>query len=162
METADSIGGRIHARLRERNRSSTWLAGKIGVRERTVERWADGLHDPRSGQIAGIAQALEVSVAWVLLGREDPAVEQFIREGREDGIPPDEIIDAMIGLGNTARADEPTEARDELPADAPRAPLRSAEVLGRRPGGRASKRKVGRPRPQAPRPPRNPDEDPPS
>lgn len=160
---ARTIGARIGDRMELRGLEEIDIAAAARVSQSTVNRWINGISDPRAENIPAIARVLNVTEHWLITGDERSLVEKLVAEMREDGFDDAEILDTLSGLRNTREAAGTSEARAEPREDASPVPLRSAERHSARlRGAQADQKATGRRRPRAPRPPRNPDGDPPS
>ncbi len=64
------LGGRIGERIRERRKSAGMLqedlAKLMRVQSETVGRWENGQHPPKYNRLPDIAEALGVSVLWLI------------------------------------------------------------------------------------------------
>lgn len=60
------LGARIRYARRQAEIDQEELGRKIGVNRKTVGRWESGDGQPRALELSAIAEALGVSVAWLL------------------------------------------------------------------------------------------------
>ena len=58
---------RIKAVIAEKDRSSLWLAGQLGVNKTTVSKWCTNESQPRVEMLSRIAEALEVDIRELLV-----------------------------------------------------------------------------------------------
>lgn len=57
---------RIKAVLAEQNKTSKWLAGKLGMNESTVSRWCTNNMQPPIDKLSAIAKLLDVDIRDLL------------------------------------------------------------------------------------------------
>ena len=69
---AITTGGRVSAMMRERGVSASSLADSVRIQLSTLENYCAGRRIP-SDLLAGMAQKLETSVAYLLAISDDPA-----------------------------------------------------------------------------------------
>lgn len=69
---AITTGGRVSKLMRERGISAAALADSVGIQRSTLENYCAGRRIP-SDLLAGIAQELDTSVAYLLAISDDPA-----------------------------------------------------------------------------------------
>lgn len=62
MEMGESFGSRLKRAREAKGISVLALAGLTEIQPRTIERWEDGLHDPKIEDAAKVASALGVSL----------------------------------------------------------------------------------------------------
>ncbi|MBQ7263591.1 MAG: helix-turn-helix domain-containing protein [Synergistaceae bacterium] len=74
------------------------LGSALGVSIKTVQRWEQGLRDPRAGELRKLAEALGVSEMALLDG---PAPEEWTLEVKL-GESRKEVIDMSATMGNVA------------------------------------------------------------
>jgi transcriptional regulator with XRE-family HTH domain len=67
-----TVSGRIFALLAEKGKSQKNLADSIGISQRTISAWKSRNSDPPSDLICAIAAFFEVSLEWLLTGKERP------------------------------------------------------------------------------------------
>lgn len=70
MADVTLIGDGIQQRLDELGRKPVWLAGNLGVSEKTVDRWRLGRSAPHAEILVPIADTLGVTLDWLLRGHE--------------------------------------------------------------------------------------------
>ena len=66
MPTAEEVGRRIYHARREMDMTQRQLALRVGVSERTINRWERGWNGPRGVYLTRLAHALKLSVADLL------------------------------------------------------------------------------------------------
>lgn len=62
MGSAETFGSRLKRAREDRGISLLALAGMTEIQPRTIERWEEGLHDPKIEDAAKVASALRVSL----------------------------------------------------------------------------------------------------
>lgn len=67
----ESIGQRIEHALGRLGKKDVWLAAQLDVNQGTVRRWIRNDRAPRIDQAVPMADALGVSVRWLLTGEGD-------------------------------------------------------------------------------------------
>lgn len=69
------IGERIEDRLRDMGREFTqqWLAKELGIKTQRLNAWIKGRAEPNLTFVQAIADKLNVSSEWLLIGEHDPA-----------------------------------------------------------------------------------------
>lgn len=67
-----AITERIVERMRDLGLEEIDLAAGVRVAQSTVNRWTHHLSDPRSSSVPALAATLDVSMAWLLTGEEQP------------------------------------------------------------------------------------------
>lgn len=63
---ANKATNRIKVVLVEQNKSSKWLAGKLGMNESTISRWCTNNTQPPVDTLSEIAKILEVDIRDLL------------------------------------------------------------------------------------------------
>lgn len=62
------------------------LARRLGVKEKTLEKWENDHSEPRANRLSMLAGLLNVSILWLLTGEgEGPAVSATRETGRDLG-----------------------------------------------------------------------------
>lgn len=92
----ESFGVRLHRLRTDRGLTLSQLAGQLGVSKPTVWAWEQGKARPIDSRIEALAQALGVTSADLLPGRETPAVRELVAKTREQiavafGLSPDKV-----------------------------------------------------------------------
>jgi len=70
----DTIGKRICDARKNKSYTTEQLAVRVGVKSETLKGWEADERDPRAGRLLGLAGALDVTIAWLMVG-EDYASE---------------------------------------------------------------------------------------
>ena len=65
------VGPRIRIARENAGFTVAQLASRLGVRADTIEDWEDGAETPRANRLLTLAGLLNVSLTWLLEGRED-------------------------------------------------------------------------------------------
>lgn len=63
---------RIAEQLHAAGHTPTSLAAELGLRERTVERWAAGTFEPQARHLLELARSLGTSVGYLVGETDDP------------------------------------------------------------------------------------------
>lgn len=153
---ARTIGARIGERMAAVGLEEIDIAAAARVSQSTVNRWLNGISDPRAENLPAIATALRVTEHWLITGDERSLVEKLVGEMRADGFSDAEIADTLMGFRNAKRSEASSDS--EQHEGEPRAPLQSGAEHERRRGVRRGVKARGERHPRGPRPPRNPDE----
>jgi transcriptional regulator with XRE-family HTH domain len=82
MSTPHDIGIRVRATRRDRGLTQDELADKVGVSRSAVAQWETGRTGQVTGNLSRIADALEVSVEYLMYG-EDKRAAGDVRQGDE-------------------------------------------------------------------------------
>ena len=82
--TVSAFGPWLQDRLRSRRWSVQYLAGLLGVHQKTPQSWVAGRSTPNPARIEKIAQVLDVPVGevWEVLGRDWLHAEDAASSGR--------------------------------------------------------------------------------
>lgn len=95
-----TLGDRL-AVAREHNAlSQSALAGKLGVKLKTIRDWENDLSEPRANRLQMLAAILGVSLRWLLTGQGDD-----MPPPSDDDTVPDGQILSVIGEIRTIRGD---------------------------------------------------------
>lgn len=107
---------RLEEALAMRNMTAAELSRKSGVTEGMISTYRKGLYMPKSDKIYALANALNVSPAW-LVGYEEPTSEALEEEVKIifNSLPTHLQEQALMYLHFLARSDTPTnpEGSDE-------------------------------------------------
>ncbi len=71
---------RVKTLIKERNTTQEWIAGKVQVRADLFRRWASKSTMPNADQAVAIAQALGVTVEYLVTGSDSS--DPWIRDNR--------------------------------------------------------------------------------
>lgn len=117
--SADDFAGRLDARMREQGLEAIDLAAAVRVNQSTVSRWLDGISKPHADHIAPLAARLDVSVAWLLTGQEQPYDDATVQHFVDLLASSDAAIDALSARRPLRKEDRERlavyrEARDGL------------------------------------------------
>jgi transcriptional regulator with XRE-family HTH domain len=63
---------RVNIKLAEKHRKRSWLLSKTGIRPSTWSSWVKFGRMPSADKALGIADALDVSLEFLIAGRETP------------------------------------------------------------------------------------------
>lgn len=80
-----SLGTRIGDARGDASKSKAEVARLLGVDVKTVYRWEHDLSEPESKQVVPLADALGVSVRWLLTGAEDEGPAESLEATGTDG-----------------------------------------------------------------------------
>ena len=90
---SNSMGSRIHDKRISMNLTMKELGDKVGVQASAVNKWEKGLvENIKQSTIKKIADVLEVSPAWLLMGDEP--------EGRYSYVDTDAAVELMMDPAN--------------------------------------------------------------
>jgi transcriptional regulator with XRE-family HTH domain len=82
MTAAHDIGTRIRAVRRERGLTQDELADQVGVSRSAVAQWETGRTGQVTGNLSRIAEALEVTVEYLMIGDDKHAAGE-VQQGDE-------------------------------------------------------------------------------
>lgn len=81
MSDLNRFGRRLRQMIHTRGMRQKDLARAIRVRDATISEWVSGRVFPQARQLIAISRTLDVSIDWLLTGRE-PSVEAHLVEVR--------------------------------------------------------------------------------
>ena len=81
---ATTFGDRLAGARELAGMSQTQLAHRLGVKEKTLEKWENDHSEPRANRLSMLAGLLNVSILWLLTGEGDGPVLSHIREDGHD------------------------------------------------------------------------------
>lgn len=156
IAAVQTLGDRIQIALDAKDWRPNRLASAIDVDTDTVRRWVKGLNKPRVDDVPDVAQALGVSVAWLLTGEDQPFDDETVvaiyegieplerlamrnlkkprlssaeRVETEEALAGADAMRRMLGLGRSKELDDAVLARlSELHAMREAAIARAADV----------------------------------
>jgi transcriptional regulator with XRE-family HTH domain len=99
-EARAAFAERVHEEMEAGAFNRRTLAAAAGTDQNRVGEWVAGKRWPRADHLAGLALALNVSVDWLLTGREPPASR---RGGRPDNDPALQIARELSRLAPQLR-----------------------------------------------------------
>lgn len=95
----DTFGGRL-SRIREaQGLSTSTLARRVGVRQKTIEQWESDRSEPGVERLSLLAGVLNVNIVWLLHG---------VGEAPADEIGPDPFAAITVQLERLKRMHEDT------------------------------------------------------
>jgi transcriptional regulator with XRE-family HTH domain len=68
-DNAATFGDRLTVAREQAGLTQTLLAGKIGVKDSTLQAWEEDRKEPRGNRIQMLAGLLNISLGWLLTGR---------------------------------------------------------------------------------------------
>ena len=103
---SQSTGLRIRTARESLGLSAADLAQRIGVESRTIRSWETDKRQPRPNRLVMLSGVLDVSMAWLLEGREPPATQTVPTELAEARRELDQIalsLEELMQTVNSAR-----------------------------------------------------------
>ncbi|MFU1476305.1 helix-turn-helix domain-containing protein [Roseovarius sp. C7] len=68
---ATTFGDRMAGAREASGMSQAQLARRLGVKEKTIEKWENDLSEPRANRLSMLAGLLNVSILWLISGDGD-------------------------------------------------------------------------------------------
>jgi transcriptional regulator with XRE-family HTH domain len=68
---ATTFGDRLAGAREASGMTQTQLARRLGVKEKTIEKWENDLSEPRANRLSMLAGLLNVSILWLISGDGD-------------------------------------------------------------------------------------------
>lgn len=85
-ENAATFGDRLEAARLAKGLTVKGLADKVGVNNKTIQRWEDNLSAPRANRIQMLAGMLNVSMIWLINGESNGTQNVVENYDRPEGI----------------------------------------------------------------------------
>lgn len=110
-EATATFGDRLTAAREAAGLETRDLAGRLGVRARTVSAWENDRTEPRANRMPMLAGMLGVSLVWLLTGEgvSAPDAREIVRPGATELLA--ELREVRSGIGSLAERLGRLEAR---------------------------------------------------
>lgn len=103
-DPSQSTGLRIRTARESLGLSAAELARRIGVESRTIRSWETDKRQPRPNRLVMLSGVLDVSMAWLLEGREPPTTNTVPTELAEARRELDQVALALEELMQTVNS----------------------------------------------------------